>query len=307
MPCARVASADADVETIGIGSDYQMRGAPAGTTRRSRWIASLPRTAPRSHSIGSATALPSSSCRAGPWIEGRTPPLADVLATQFTVFNYDRRGRGPSGDTQPYAVQREIEDIDAVDRRGRWRGGPVRVLVRGGARPRGRGGRARRHEARAVGAAVHSARAGRAPPRTRPRSTASSWPRASVATRSSTSWPRSWACRPNSSASRGASRGGRPRRHLPTPWPTTPRSWATTSCRSSGSPGSEPRRSCSTGSESFDWMDETAKAIVAALPNGQHRIIEGVSHDVGCQQAGPAPGGVLRRLKPLRTFRRRAR
>lgn len=41
-------------------------------------------------------------------------PLAALLAEQFTVFNYDRRGRGASGDTQPYAVQREIEDIDAV-------------------------------------------------------------------------------------------------------------------------------------------------------------------------------------------------
>ena len=40
--------------------------------------------------------------------------LAEQLAGQFTVFNYDRRGRGPSGDTQPYAPAREIEDIDAV-------------------------------------------------------------------------------------------------------------------------------------------------------------------------------------------------
>jgi pimeloyl-ACP methyl ester carboxylesterase len=40
--------------------------------------------------------------------------LAEVLASDFTVFNYDRRGRGPSGDTPPYAVEREIEDIDAV-------------------------------------------------------------------------------------------------------------------------------------------------------------------------------------------------
>jgi pimeloyl-ACP methyl ester carboxylesterase len=40
--------------------------------------------------------------------------LAEELASGYTVFNYDRRGRGPSGDTQPYAVQREIEDIDAV-------------------------------------------------------------------------------------------------------------------------------------------------------------------------------------------------
>jgi pimeloyl-ACP methyl ester carboxylesterase len=40
--------------------------------------------------------------------------LADLLAQRFTVFNYDRRGRGPSGDTPPYAVEREVEDIDAV-------------------------------------------------------------------------------------------------------------------------------------------------------------------------------------------------
>jgi pimeloyl-ACP methyl ester carboxylesterase len=41
-------------------------------------------------------------------------PLAQELAPHFTVINYDRRGRGPSGDTPPYAIEREIEDIDAV-------------------------------------------------------------------------------------------------------------------------------------------------------------------------------------------------
>jgi pimeloyl-ACP methyl ester carboxylesterase len=41
-------------------------------------------------------------------------PLAALLSQQFTVFNYDRRGRGTSGDTAPYAVAREIEDIDAI-------------------------------------------------------------------------------------------------------------------------------------------------------------------------------------------------
>jgi pimeloyl-ACP methyl ester carboxylesterase len=40
--------------------------------------------------------------------------LADLLAEHFTVFNYDRRGRGDSGDTKPYAVEREIEDIQAL-------------------------------------------------------------------------------------------------------------------------------------------------------------------------------------------------
>jgi pimeloyl-ACP methyl ester carboxylesterase len=41
-------------------------------------------------------------------------PLVPELAERFTVLNYARRGRGDSGDTPPYAVQREIEDIDAL-------------------------------------------------------------------------------------------------------------------------------------------------------------------------------------------------
>lgn len=40
--------------------------------------------------------------------------LAESLATDFTVLNYDRRGRGDSGDTLPYSVEREIEDLGAV-------------------------------------------------------------------------------------------------------------------------------------------------------------------------------------------------
>jgi pimeloyl-ACP methyl ester carboxylesterase len=40
--------------------------------------------------------------------------FAALLASDFTVYNYDRRGRGDSGDTLPYAIEREIEDIAAV-------------------------------------------------------------------------------------------------------------------------------------------------------------------------------------------------
>jgi pimeloyl-ACP methyl ester carboxylesterase len=40
--------------------------------------------------------------------------MADILSKQFTAIDYDRRGRGDSGDTPPYAVQREIEDIEAL-------------------------------------------------------------------------------------------------------------------------------------------------------------------------------------------------
>ncbi len=40
--------------------------------------------------------------------------LAKELAAHFTVYTYDRRGRGESGDTGPYEVQREVEDLAAV-------------------------------------------------------------------------------------------------------------------------------------------------------------------------------------------------
>ena len=41
-------------------------------------------------------------------------PLARLLGSDFTVLTYDRRGRGDSGDTPPYDVRREVEDLDAV-------------------------------------------------------------------------------------------------------------------------------------------------------------------------------------------------
>lgn len=40
--------------------------------------------------------------------------LAQELGSRLTVINYDRRGRGDSGDTAPYAVEREVEDLAAL-------------------------------------------------------------------------------------------------------------------------------------------------------------------------------------------------
>ncbi|MFE7932561.1 alpha/beta fold hydrolase [Streptomyces sp. NPDC057456] len=45
---------------------------------------------------------------------GTMAPLAGLLADRFTVLRYDRRGRGESGDTAPYAVAREVEDLAAL-------------------------------------------------------------------------------------------------------------------------------------------------------------------------------------------------
>src|SRR5713226_5155261 len=45
---------------------------------------------------------------------GQSGQLAELLAPYFTVFTYDRRGRGESGDTAPYRVEREVEDVAEV-------------------------------------------------------------------------------------------------------------------------------------------------------------------------------------------------
>jgi pimeloyl-ACP methyl ester carboxylesterase len=50
------------------------------------------------------------SYRAG----GLSGPLAERLQPHFTVYTYDRRGRGDSGNTLPYAPEREIEDLHAL-------------------------------------------------------------------------------------------------------------------------------------------------------------------------------------------------
>lgn len=41
-------------------------------------------------------------------------PLARELSANYSVYTYDRRGRGDSGDTKPYASEREIEDLSAI-------------------------------------------------------------------------------------------------------------------------------------------------------------------------------------------------
>jgi pimeloyl-ACP methyl ester carboxylesterase len=45
---------------------------------------------------------------------GPTPELLPSLSQHFTVYAYDRRGRGESTDTMPYFVEKEIEDLEAI-------------------------------------------------------------------------------------------------------------------------------------------------------------------------------------------------
>src|SRR5438105_8174888 len=68
---------------------------------------------------------------------GSGSELAKLLAPHFTVYGYDRRGRGESGDTLPYAIDREIDDIEAlIDHAGgpaflygHSSGGPLAMLA----------------------------------------------------------------------------------------------------------------------------------------------------------------------------------
>lgn len=46
--------------------------------------------------------------------QGPSGPIAAELADAFTVYTYDRRGRGESGDSTEFAVAREVEDIEAL-------------------------------------------------------------------------------------------------------------------------------------------------------------------------------------------------
>jgi pimeloyl-ACP methyl ester carboxylesterase len=47
---------------------------------------------------------------------GPSAKLAPLLARNFTVYTYDRRGRGQSGDTPPYSPAREVDDLAAIIR-----------------------------------------------------------------------------------------------------------------------------------------------------------------------------------------------
>jgi pimeloyl-ACP methyl ester carboxylesterase len=54
-------------------------------------------------------------------MDSSTARLAELLAPHLTVFHYDRRGRGDSGDSRPYAVDREVDDLGAlIDEAGGW-------------------------------------------------------------------------------------------------------------------------------------------------------------------------------------------
>ena len=185
-------------------------------------------------------------------------PVAELLAADHTAFNYDRRGRGDSGDTQPYAVDREIEDIAAVvDAAG---GSAFLYGTSSGAVLALKARRSSTASRSSLYGSRPTSRTGsRALRPTRRRPTGDSWPRIVVAMPSSSSCRRWWACPTSSSpgeeravlgchGSLGAHPGLRRHRHG--------------RLRHAGrhrpvglDPHAGPGRSAS-----FPWMDQTAGA-----------------------------------------------
>lgn len=87
---------------------------PAGEVINTGQVSSRDGTSITLESRGTGPAVvivdgPASSRSFGPSMK-----FASLLAENFTVYTYDRRGRGDSGDTAPYSVQREVEDLQAV-------------------------------------------------------------------------------------------------------------------------------------------------------------------------------------------------
>jgi pimeloyl-ACP methyl ester carboxylesterase len=63
---------------------------------------------------GPALIIVSGALSARALFEGEPRLLVETLSKHFTVYIYDRRGRGESTDEQPYAVQREIDDLESL-------------------------------------------------------------------------------------------------------------------------------------------------------------------------------------------------
>jgi pimeloyl-ACP methyl ester carboxylesterase len=213
--------------------------------------------------------------------------VATQLAPRFSAWNYDRRGRGDSGDTKPYAVDREIEDIEAVLKAaggtaflyGSSSGAALALLaaarLRGitklalweppfildpAARPPA--DQVQQYELmlaegrRGDAAEYFMAKVVRMPPEF-------------VAQARSMPW-----------------------------WPAQEALAHTLAydARIMGDYSLPQRQAASvkiptlvlTGGASFPFMHETAKALVEALPKGQHRLLEGQEHNVAPEVIGPA-------------------
>ena len=215
--------------------------------------------------------------------------LAEQLADDYTVFNYDRRGRGPSGDTQPYAVEREIEDIDAVIEAaggkahlyGSSSGAALALLAAAAGSPVTK--LALWEPPYIVDESRPEARPEHGPDLPRPRRAGSPRRRRRILHGEGRRDARGVR-----GLGAGASRGGSGRRRSPTRSPTTPRSWATTRCRSTRSGRVTVPTLVLVGAASFGFFGPTAEAIAEVGAGRQVKTLEGQEHNVDPTVLGPA-------------------
>lgn len=218
-------------------------------------------------------------------------PLAALLAPRFAVLTYDRRGRGDSGDTTPYAVEREVEDLEALIAEA---GGSASVfgMSSGGvlaleAAARGlpitklaiyeppftdeddRQRRAREYATKLTGLLSEGRRGDAA----ELFMTTLGMPEEMVGQmRGGPMWPALEALAPalayDSAVMGNSSRGG----SLPAERVAAVAT-STLVLDGGGSPG---------------WMRDAARRVADALPHGQHRTLEGQTHDVAPEALAPA-------------------
>jgi pimeloyl-ACP methyl ester carboxylesterase len=214
-------------------------------------------------------------------------PLAAQLAQHFTVFNYDRRGRGPSGDTPPYAVEREVEDIAAVIAEA---GGSAFLYGTSS-------GAALALEAAASGLAITKLALWEPPyilDNSRPRPPANT---AAIYNDLVSAGRRGDAVEyfivkvvglPPEFAAQARS----------SPWWPAQEALAHTLAYDAtimGDYSLPAERAASItiptlvldGGASFDWIRHTAQAVAATIPNAQHRTLEGQTHDVAPEVMAP--------------------
>jgi pimeloyl-ACP methyl ester carboxylesterase len=90
------------------------RSRPAEVARSVRTTSSQDGTLIAYECVGAGPALVIVDGAFGSRAFGPNVSLPPLLTDRFTVYHYDRRGRGDSGDTAPYAVRREVEDLESV-------------------------------------------------------------------------------------------------------------------------------------------------------------------------------------------------
>jgi pimeloyl-ACP methyl ester carboxylesterase len=218
---------------------------------------------------------------------GPMPGLAPLLAPHFSVYMYDRRGRGESGDTLPYSVEHEVEDIAALIKQA---GGSAVVYGTSS-------GAALALEATIRGLSIKKL-AMYEPPYNSDPGVRGAW----AGYKQDIDKLLSEGRRGDTAACFMAYVGTPPEavegmRHAPV-WPMFEAVAPTLAYDAAvlGDGAAPVSRAASVtvptlvmaGGATFPFMHETAKALQQAIPHAQYRVLEGQTHDVAADVVAPA-------------------